>query len=177
MDLPVTRPIPLEPIDPAGLQEKFDAWIEFVAKGHHGSNPRVNETMAFTPLTKPLAESRMALLTTAGAHLADQEPFHVETTAGDHTFRLLPDDLDTSRLRFTHTHYDTASASDDPNSVLPIDRLHELVDAGRVGEASPVHIGMMGFNPDPSPVQDVLAPQVVEVLHDAEVDVALIVPG
>ena len=177
MDLPVTRPIPLQPIDPDGLQEKFDGWIEFVARGHDGSNPRINESRAFTPLEKPLAESRLALLTTAGAHLADQAPFHVETTAGDHTYRLLPDDLDTSRLRFTHTHYDTASASEDPNCVLPIDRLHELVDAGRIGEASPVHVGMMGFNPDPSPVQDVLAPQVVEVLHDAEVDVALVVPG
>lgn len=169
--------IPLQPIDIEGLQEKYDAWIPFVERSHHGSNPRINETVAFTPLAKPLEESRVALLTTAGAHLADQTPFHVETSAGDHTYRLLPDDLDPSQLRFTHTHYDTASAEEDPNCVLPIDRLHELVERGRIGSASPVHIGMMGFNPDPSPVQDVLAPQVAEILNDAEVDVALIVPG
>lgn len=171
------RPIELQPLDPTGLQAKFDEWIEFIARAHHGKNPRVNTELAFTPLAKPLAESRMALLTTAGAHLDDQEPFHVETVAGDHTFRILPDDLDTARLRFSHTHYDTSSATEDPNCVFPIDRLHELVERGRIGSASPVHVGMMGFNPDPNPIADVLASQVMELLHDAEVDTALIVPG
>ncbi len=36
---------------------------------------------------------------------------------------------------------------------------------------------MMGFNPDPGPIQDELGPAVVDVLRDAEVDVALLVPG
>ena len=169
--------IPLDPMDTDGLQQKFDEWIEFIERAHHGAHPRINETRSFTPLVKPLAESRLALLTTAGAHLDDQEPFHVETVAGDSSHRILPDDLDPSRLRFTHTHYDTSSAEQDPNCVFPIDRLHELVEGGRVGEASPVHIGMMGFNPDPTPIKDELAPRVAEVLHDAEVDVAVMVPG
>ena len=169
--------IPLEPLDTTGLQDKFDEWIGFIARVHGGSNPRINTEVAFTPLGKPLSESKMALLTTAGAHLDDQDPFHVETVAGDHSYRILPDDLDPSRLRFTHTHYDTASAAEDPNCVFPIDRLHELVAAGRIGAASEVHIGMMGFNPDPTPVAEILAPAVVEVLRDHEVDVALIVPG
>ena len=170
-------PIPVEPVDESGLAEKYSAWIGFVEKSHHGSNPRVNDGDAFTPLRTPLAESRVALVTTAGAHLVDQEPFHVETVAGDPTYRLLPDDLDVADLRFTHTHYDTAPATEDPNCVFPIDRLHELVDRGRVGSASGVHIGMMGFNPDPSPIQDVLAPRVAGILADAEVDVAIMVPG
>jgi D-proline reductase (dithiol) PrdB len=171
------EPIPLEPLDTTGLQEKFDDWIGFVERSHHGSNPRVNSGDAFTALTKPLAESRVALVTTAGAHLDTQEPFHVETVAGDPTHRILPDDLDPSSLRFTHTHYDTSSAEQDPNCVFPIDRLHELVERGRIGEASPVHIGMMGFNPDPGPIQDGLAPRVAGILADAEVDVAIMVPG
>ena len=151
--------------------------IGFVERSHHGSNPRINPGDAFTPLKKPLSESRVALVTTAGAHLAEQTPFHVETVAGDPTHRILPDDLDTSELRFTHTHYDTAPAEQDPNCVFPIDRLHELVERGRLGAASPVHIGMMGFNPDPSPIQDDLAPRVAGILADAEVDVAIMIPG
>lgn len=169
--------IPLGPLDTRGLQQRFDEWIEFIERAHHGTNNRINETRSFTPLTKPLAESRLALLTTAGAHLEDQERFHVETVAGDSSLRILTDDLDPSRLRFTHTHYDTSSAEQDPNCVFPIGRLHELVERGRVGEASAVHIGMMGFNPDPTPIKDHLAPLVAEVLHDAEVDVAVMVPG
>jgi D-proline reductase (dithiol) PrdB len=167
----------LKPVDTEGLDEAFDKWIEFIAASHHGSNSRVNSGDAFTPLSKPLAESKVALVTTAGAHLDDQEPFHIQTVAGDSSYRLLPDDLDPSRLRFTHTHYDTASAEVDPNCVFPIDRLHELVERGRLGSASSVHVGMMGFNPNPVPIQDELAPAVAQVLHDAEVDVALLVPG
>ena len=169
--------IELIPVDTTGLAEAWDNWIEFIATSHHGSDSRTNPGDAFTPLTKPLSDSKVALLTTAGAHLDDQKPFHVETVAGDPTHRILPDDLDTSRLRFTHTHYDTSSAEIDPNCVFPIDRLHELVESGRLGSASPVHVGMMGFNPNPGPIQDELGPAVAEILKDAEVDVALLVPG
>lgn len=164
------------PVDETGLQEKFDEWVEFIARAHHGRNHRGNE-LAFTPLTKPLAASRIALLTTAGAHLDDQEPFHVETVAGDQTFRLIPDDVDLGRLRFTHTHYDTSSAEQDPNVVFPLDRIHELITDGRLGSAGPVHFGMMGFNPDPTDIADVAAPAIVEHLHEHGVDVALLVPG
>jgi D-proline reductase (dithiol) PrdB len=165
------------PLDTTGLGEKYEDWIRFIAKTHHGSNPRTNEVAPFSPLAKPLADSRVALLTTAGAHLDDQPPFQVATVAGDHTFRVIPDDVDLSRLRFTHTHYDTSSAEQDPNVVLPLDRLHELIERGRIGSSSPVHIGMMGFNPDPTGVADELAPAVAGMLLEAEVDVAILVPG
>lgn len=165
------------PLDTTGLAEKYDEWIAFIAKTHHGSNPRVNDPVPFAPLTKPLSECRVALLSTAGVHLDDQEPFHVATVAGDPTHRVIPDDVDLGRLRFTHTHYDTSSAEQDPNVVLPIDRLRELVERGRVGSSSPVHVGMMGFNPDASPLVDSLGPAVVDLLTSAEVDVALLVPG
>jgi len=167
----------MNPLDTTGLGQKYQDWIGFIAKTHHGSNPRRNEVAPFTPLTKPLSDCRVALLTTAGAHLDDQPPFQVATVAGDHTYRLIPDDVDLGRLRFTHTHYDTSSAEQDPNVVLPIDRLHELVERGRVGSSSPVHIGMMGFNPDPTGVADEMAPAVAGLLLEAEVDVAILVPG
>jgi D-proline reductase (dithiol) PrdB len=157
--------------------DKFEAWVEFIGKNHHAANHRGVATQEFTPLAQPLADSTVALVSSAGVHLDDQEPFHVETVAGDSTHRIIPDDVDTGRLRFTHTHYDTASAEQDPNVVFPIDRLHEAVEAGRVGAASPVHIGMMGFNPDPSAIADRTAPTVVQTLREAEVDVVVMVPG
>lgn len=166
-----------EPLDTTGLQEKFDTWVAWLVDAHHGKDPRINSGDEFTPLAKPLADSRVALLSTAGVHLDDQEPFHVETVAGDATHRLIPDDVDLSRLRFTHTHYDTSSAEKDPNVVIPIDRLHELVADGRVGSAAPFHVGMMGFNPNAGPVADELAPAVVDLLHESEVDVAVFAPG
>jgi D-proline reductase (dithiol) PrdB len=165
------------PLDPSAYTEKYEKWIEFITNNHHGSNPLVVETQEFTPLRRPLSESKVALVGSAGVHLDDQPPFHVETVAGDPTYRLLPDDLDLGRLRFTHTHYDTASAQADPNTVFPLDRLHEAVAGGRIGSASPVHIGMMGFNPDPTPVAQTTAPAVAEVLAAEGVDVVVLVPG
>lgn len=164
-------------VDPSDLAGKYEQWVELIANNHHASNPRVVEHQEFTLLRRPLSESRVALVGSAGVHLDDQPAFHVETVAGDPTFRLLPDDLDLSRLRFTHTHYDTASAQADPNVVFPLERLHEAVAAGRIGSASPMHIGMMGFNPDPTPIVEKTAPAVTEVLREAEVDVVVLVPG
>jgi D-proline reductase (dithiol) PrdB len=166
-----------ERLDPAAFGEAYEKWVELISKNHHAANPRVVEHQQFTPLSRPLSESRVALVGSAGVHLDDQQPFHVETIAGDPTYRLLPDDLDPSRLRFTHTHYDTASAQEDPNVVFPIDRLHEAVAAGRIGSTSSVHIGMMGFNPDPTPIAETTAPAVAEVLGANDVDVVVLVPG
>jgi len=164
-------------VDPLDYEGKYEQWVAFIGANHHASNPRRVETQRFTPLSRPLHESRVALVSTAGVHLDDQDPFHVETVAGDSLYRLIPDDVDLSRLRFTHTHYDTSSAEKDPNVVFPLDRLHEAVAEGRVGAASAVHIGMMGFNPDPGAIADVTAPAVVETLSAEEVDVVVLVPG
>ena len=165
------------PLDPADHAEGYRKWVEYIAHNHHAANPLTVETQQFTPLAKPLAESRVALVSSAGVHLDDQEPFHIATVAGDPSFRVLADDLDPGRLRFTHTHYDTKSAEADPNVVFPIDRLHEAVANGRIGSASPVHVGMMGFNPDPTPIAEVSAPAVAEMLVDEGVDVVVLVPG
>jgi D-proline reductase (dithiol) PrdB len=165
------------PLDPADHAEGYRKWVEYIAHNHHAANPLTVETQQFTPLAKPLAESRVALVSSAGVHLDDQEPFHIATVAGDPSFRVLADDLDPGRLRFTHTHYDTKSAEADPNVVFPIDRLHEAVADGRIGSASPVHVGMMGFNPDPTPIAEVSAPAVAELLAGEGVDVVVLVPG
>lgn len=164
-------------LDPDRYREKYEKWIEFIGRNHHGSNPREPAQQHFNPLPRSLAEARVALVSSAGVHLDDQPAFHVETVAGDPSYRLIPDDVDLGRLRFTHTHYDTASAEQDPNVVFPLDRLHEAVEEGRVGSASSLHIGMMGFNPDPTRIAEETAPAVADVLGEAEVDVVVMVPG
>ncbi len=164
-------------VDRAPLRDAYENWVVFVGASHGGVNHRTNDEVSFVPLAKAVSESRVALVTTAGAHLDDQEPFHVATTAGDDSFRIIPHDVDLGRLRFTHTHYDTSSASADPDVVLPIDTLRAAVTDGRVGSASPVHIGMMGFNPDPSKIAEYSGPAVADVLVDNDVDLAVLVPG
>lgn len=164
-------------IDANDLRQPYEDWLERIAANHHGVNHRINPEPSFAPLTKPLGESAVALVTTAGAHLDTQEPFHVETAAGDASWRQIPNDVDLAAIRFAHTHYDTAPAMKDPNVVLPIDRLTEAVAAGRIGTAAPFHVGMMGFNPDPTQIADVTGPSVADLLHSADVDAVVLVPG
>ncbi len=164
-------------LDPTEFEGKFDTWIDYITTHHHASNHREVADSSLTPLGKPLAESRLALVCSAGAHLDDQEPFDVETVAGDQSLRIIPDGVDTERLRFTHTHYDTTSAEKDPNVVFPLDRLHEAVASGRIGSTCGIHIGLMGFNPDPTDIADRTAPAIVDHLVGEDVDVVMMVPG
>ena len=164
-------------VDTDELTAAYDQWVERIAATHGGSNHRVNPETAFVPLSRPLSECRMALVSTAGVHLGSQAPFHVETIAGDASYRLIPDDAEIDDLVFTHTHYDTSSAEQDPNVVLPIEPLRRAVEAGRVGSASAIHVGMMGFNPNPVEIAEVSGPAVAEELGRHEVDVVMLVPG
>lgn len=174
----MTRAVePLRRLDPAEYDDDMEAWVRLVDGMHHGANHRVNPEASFAPLPGPLSELRVALVTTAGVHLADQEPFHTETVAGDATVRVLPDDLDPSELRFSHTHYDTRAAEEDHNVVFPLDRLHELAERGRIGGTTPYHLGMMGFNPDPTRIAEEAAPRAVELLGEAGAEAVVFVPG
>jgi hypothetical protein len=37
----------MEQLDTTGLGEKYDEWVAFIAKTHHGSNPRRNDPVPF----------------------------------------------------------------------------------------------------------------------------------
>ena len=87
--------------------------------------PRLSK-VPFAPVSKPLPECRVAVVSTAGFHLARDEPFDVDATAGDPTFREIPVDADLAKLVITHTHYPHRYAEADPNVLLPLERLREL---------------------------------------------------
>ena len=95
-------------------------------------------------LTKPLAESVVALVTTAGVHLKSQEPFNMDDPDGDPNFRAIPTDAPRSNLTITHKYYDHSSADRDINVVLPFDRMREFVAEKRIGGIGPFVYGFMG---------------------------------
>ncbi|GAB6173257.1 hypothetical protein JCM15765_27350 [Paradesulfitobacterium aromaticivorans] len=84
------------------------------------------------PLNKPLAECQLALVTTAGVHLAEQDPFDVNAKEGDPSYRVLPADSPLEDYRISHTHYDHSEADRDINCVFPITRIRELLEQGFV---------------------------------------------
>jgi D-proline reductase (dithiol) PrdB len=83
-------------------------------------------TVPWTPLAKPLSDSVIALVTTAGVHRRDDPPFDMDDADGDPSFRVIPNDSDRRELTITHKYYDHRAADRDLNVVLPLDRLREL---------------------------------------------------
>ena len=98
----------------------------------------------WTPLPKPLPACTIALVTTAGVHLRDDEPFDMLDKEGDPTYRVIPQDTPRNHLCITHDYYDHRDADKDVNIVLPLDRLQELANDEVIGKVAPFHYSFMG---------------------------------
>ena len=133
----------------------------------------------WTPLRRPLAQSRVALVTTAGVHVAADTPFDMRDRDGDPTFRVIPTETPARALTITHDYYDHSAADRDVNVVLPIDRLREAHAAGRVGGLGPRIYSFMGHvdGPHIRTLLDVTAPQVARRLVEDGVDAAVMTPA
>jgi D-proline reductase (dithiol) PrdB len=99
----------------------------------------------FTPFEGELARSTVALVTAAGVHLKDQEPFNIADELGDLGYRILPEDVNSSDLMVTHHHYDHSDADEDINVVFPIDVLRDLQKDGFIRDVARKHVGYMGY--------------------------------
>jgi D-proline reductase (dithiol) PrdB len=98
----------------------------------------------WTPMTRPVRECVVALVTTAGVHLRADPPFDMADGDGDPSFRVIPVAAPRAEVTITHKYYDHSAADRDLNVVLPIDRLHELVAEGHVGGVAPRAYAFMG---------------------------------
>jgi D-proline reductase (dithiol) PrdB len=105
--------------------------------------PEFAETPWTTPA--PLAQSRVAIISTAGLHRHDDAPFR--GGAGD--YRIIPGDIDLRDLRLSHvsTNFDRLGFQQDVNAVFPLDRLRELAKDGVIGSVAKFHYSFMGATP------------------------------
>ncbi len=131
------------------------------------------EPPEFVPLTKPLSESRVALVGSGGVYRAGQIAF---TTADDTSIRVIASDTPTSELRTAHFAYDQADARTDPNVVFPLDRLNELAADGTIGEVADNAYAFMGGIYSTRRLEAELVPTLLEQLQADEVDLVLLVP-
>lgn len=95
----------------------------------------------FTPLAKPLAQSRLALITTAAPYqpgVGDQGP-GAKYNAAAKFYTVYSDTTDAvPDLRISHVGYDRKhTKAEDPNTWFPLARLREAVKAGRIGGLTP----------------------------------------
>ncbi len=132
----------------------------------------------WAPLQKPLRDSCLALVSSAGLVLPGQDPFDESMRGGDYSFREIPSDTDVLTLIDTHRSdlYDHAGLRQDPNLAFPLDRLRELVQKGRIGSLNHRQLSFMGSITAPGRLIKKTAPKDVRRLVEDGVDAALLVP-
>jgi D-proline reductase (dithiol) PrdB len=136
------------------------------------------EPVPWSPLRKPLADCRLALVSSAGLVLPSQPRFDESVKGGDPSFREIPGDVAVSTLLETHRSeaFDHAGMRRDANLVFPIDRLRELAAAGRIGSLNRRHLSFMGSITAPGRLVRDTAPAAANWLAADQVEAALLVP-
>jgi D-proline reductase (dithiol) PrdB len=128
----------------------------------------------YTPFDRPLSETTVALVSTAGVYLKSQQPFDV---LGDGSYRIIPSDSDVSDLTIAHEHYDHSEADRDVNTVFPIERLREMVADGTLKGLNPEFFGMMGYTLKLKQVLDETAPEIAKKIERSSTDLVLLTGG
>ena len=132
----------------------------------------------FTPYERELARATVAIVTAAGVHQKDQEPFNIADELGDLSFRIIGADARADGLMVTHHHYDHSDADQDINVVFPIDALGELVKEGFVGGAAREHVGYMGYTMQLKRMYEETAPEIAEEIDKrSRADVVVLTGG
>jgi len=138
-----------------------------------------HEDVPFTPLSRPLARSRLALITTAAPYqpgAGNQEP-GAPYNAAAKFYTPYTDATDSvPDLRISHLSYDRRHThARDPNTWFPLARLRAAVQAGRLGALAPRFYGSP-TNRSQRVTIERDAPRLLELCREDAADVALLVP-
>ena len=131
------------------------------------------QPIPFTPLTKPLSECRIALISSGGMMYRDQPRFHRE----DASYRRIPKNARREDLSVWHFGYPTRDAELDPNCVLPLEPMRELEAAREIGALVDPVFSFMGGVYSARKIRDELAPQILDELRRAHADAFFLVPA
>ena len=132
------------------------------------------EMVPFVRPRNPLNRCRLALVTTGGVHLPDDERFDINDPFGDCSYREIS--VGATDLTWTHAYYRPGEGAD-LDSVFPLWTMRELEHEGVVGELGPRHFSFMGAIHDPEPLVRETAPEVAGKLVDDGVDAVLLTPS
>ncbi|MBT8166372.1 MAG: hypothetical protein HKO63_00765 [Acidimicrobiia bacterium] len=150
----------------------------------------VYEDGPFAAPGKPLAESRVALFTSSGHFVADDDPrpFGVEDMTqqeaedrigefikAEPTLSRIPAETVREDLRVRHGGYDISSAATDPGVTFPVAVLRELEAEGVIGE---LHTDAFSFPGATSQMRIVKesGPAWAQMIRDEDIDLVLLVP-
>ena len=148
------------------------------------------EDAPFTSMGIPVSEAKIGLLTTSGHFVEgdDPKPFGVQDMSqaeahsriseflkGEPVLSTIPVDVEREKLRVRHGGYDIRAAQEDPNTLLPIDRMTELEKDGVIGQAMDYVYSFVGATAQNKLIHT-YAPQWADHFKAMEVDGMILVP-
>jgi D-proline reductase (dithiol) PrdB len=129
---------------------------------------------AFVPLRKPLSESKLGMISTAGTYVHGQVAYYYKD---DTSIRSIPCDTATSDIRFSHIMENyLVEARQDPCTVFPIEALNQLENEKVIGSLADNFLSCMGGIYSKKRVQSELIPNLEAAVDREELDLLLLVP-
>jgi D-proline reductase (dithiol) PrdB len=127
------------------LPPSLAAWINTLIPSEDFSGP-----IPWTPLSKPLKEATVSLVTSAGISLKTDPPFDMERERkeavwGDRSFRSIPRGSTAADINVNHLHINTEFILQDINVMLPLARMDEFEKEGIIGRLAPTAYSFYGF--------------------------------
>ena len=128
----------------------------------------------WTPWTKKLSESRVAMVSTAGLHLRGDEPFGI----GDQSYRVIPSSTWAGDIIMRHYSivWDHTGFYRDLNLAFPMDRLRELEQRSVIGSLANDFYSFMGAQREPRTMLEETGPEVARRMKAEGVDLVFMVP-
>ena len=143
-----------------------------------GIYPVLKNKTAPTGQGVDLTKSRLMFISTAGGYLSNtQQPFDAPNPLGDYTIRQFPVDTPFEALAYAHEHYNHTDVNADPQVLLPLHHLAQMVAEGKIGELAPSVISYSGYQPDLVQVVNTLIPTIIEAVNAEKPDAVLLVPA
>jgi hypothetical protein len=107
-------------------------------------------TIPWTPLSKPLNRTAIALVTSAGISLKKDPPFDMEKEKreavwGDRSFREIPRNTTEKEIDVNHLHINTSYIKQDINVILPLGPMAVLEEEGIIGCLAETSYSFYGF--------------------------------
>jgi D-proline reductase (dithiol) PrdB len=157
-------------------QMRAGLW-DTVNERYPGSMISKDDFVPLTPIKKPLNESRLTFVSSAGVQPKGTMPFDVVHPVGDYTLRRVPSSSKPSDLEIHQLKYPTVGANKDINVIFPIERLQELVQVGVVGGLTESFFSFIGYNMDPERLEATLAEDIADAVVADGADIALLCPA
>ncbi len=171
------------------IVENLDAWGEAYENGWL-ADLQANETPNYKIYQRAknsaapagpeidLAQRRLLFISSAGGYLGDsQEPYNTENLLGDYSIRRIAVDTPFEQIAYAQTHYDHTAVNTDPQVLLPLQHLQDMVAEGIIGELYPDMISFHGYQPDVRRIVNETIPAIRAAIRGEKIDGVLLVPA